>query len=320
MYGFWRLVGKHPITRPQYAEWLGNTPWTPKHPLPDGPVQLTWQDGIVVAIFQLLIWLHLEPIPFLGVIVFAYAYLTPCALYLRILKQHKAAYSICFLLLIPLIGGEHSLFLHSFSLLTGLVISQISLPKSLETCIQKMRHGDTPQIIVTNSNIERGPTSRMPMVTPQRFLSRPESVALSLLIGMFSSILFNHPGTADFLQSPTSGMMLIGLPIIVYLGCYLNKHQAPLSITGRIKTGKFIIPKFDSIFIAPLLVLSVTLILLPVLKASTIPPELIIGTTISYTLIILLNVGPTEAEFNLTGAHQIRDIRQIPRRQQTRVR
>lgn len=40
----------HPVFDSRYCQWLANTPWTPKHPLPKGPVQIVWADLVVVGI------------------------------------------------------------------------------------------------------------------------------------------------------------------------------------------------------------------------------------------------------------------------------
>jgi hypothetical protein len=48
-YGFLRGLLFHPAFDTRYSKWLANTPWTPKHPLPKGPVHLVWTDAVVVG-------------------------------------------------------------------------------------------------------------------------------------------------------------------------------------------------------------------------------------------------------------------------------
>jgi hypothetical protein len=56
-YGVFRGFLFHPIFDPRYCKWLSNTPWTPKHPLPKGPVHLVWTDAVVVGALTAAVYL-----------------------------------------------------------------------------------------------------------------------------------------------------------------------------------------------------------------------------------------------------------------------
>ncbi len=47
-YGFFRVLAKHPLFRPAYAEWLAGTPWHGQLSLPLGPIHLLPQDGLIL--------------------------------------------------------------------------------------------------------------------------------------------------------------------------------------------------------------------------------------------------------------------------------
>lgn len=48
-YGAARVLLLHPVFDPAYRRWLATTPWSPRHPLPKGPLHLAWPDLLVVA-------------------------------------------------------------------------------------------------------------------------------------------------------------------------------------------------------------------------------------------------------------------------------
>ncbi|WP_145246343.1 hypothetical protein [Aeoliella mucimassa] len=53
-YGVIRVTMNHPLFDNDYFQWLSNTPWTPKHPLPKGSPLPVPTDAMVVAILSLL--------------------------------------------------------------------------------------------------------------------------------------------------------------------------------------------------------------------------------------------------------------------------
>ena len=53
-HGLSRVFGFHPIWHGDYLNWLKMTPWTSRKPLPWGPVELIWEDGIIVGALILL--------------------------------------------------------------------------------------------------------------------------------------------------------------------------------------------------------------------------------------------------------------------------
>ena len=60
LYAAYRVFVFHPAVRPGYFEWLGSTPWTSKDPLPGGPVQLVWQDLVILGAVLGIAWPHQE--------------------------------------------------------------------------------------------------------------------------------------------------------------------------------------------------------------------------------------------------------------------
>jgi hypothetical protein len=49
LYGVYRVLAFHPAYRAQYRRWLELTPWRWPGPLPVGPIQIVWEDVLIVA-------------------------------------------------------------------------------------------------------------------------------------------------------------------------------------------------------------------------------------------------------------------------------
>jgi hypothetical protein len=54
LYAFFRLAYFHPVENRPYGAWLINSPWHYPEPLPLGPLELVWQDVVVVGVLSAL--------------------------------------------------------------------------------------------------------------------------------------------------------------------------------------------------------------------------------------------------------------------------
>lgn len=78
-FGAFRVREFHPVFLSDYAQWLARTPWNYRKPLPNGPVNIVWQDVLVFAVVMLA--LH-DPQLNLAYVVIAYllGYFLYCAM------------------------------------------------------------------------------------------------------------------------------------------------------------------------------------------------------------------------------------------------
>ena len=60
-HGISRVIGFHPIWQTDYRIWLESAPWTNRKPLPLGPVELRWEDGLILGPIILLSAILPEP-------------------------------------------------------------------------------------------------------------------------------------------------------------------------------------------------------------------------------------------------------------------
>lgn len=98
---------------------------------------------------------------------------------------------------------------------------------------------------------------------------------------------------------------IFGILTVCRLSLYLQGYHPPISLWGRIFTLRWIIPKYDSVFIAPIVALLVLITFTVVNFTIRISP-LFLGplTTISIVL-ALLNIGPTRSHWHFTSPCRI---------------
>ncbi|HUG89574.1 MAG TPA: hypothetical protein VML55_01990 [Planctomycetaceae bacterium] len=96
-----------------------------------------------------------------------------------------------------------------------------------------------------------------------------------------------------------------GIAVVLRVGRYVDGHAPPISLRGRVGTGRLIVPGYDRVLLAPAVA---------ALAGAGIPFafrmagwDLQIGLAISTaaTLLAILSLGPTLEEWRLTGNHRI---------------
>ncbi len=90
------------------------------------------------------------------------------------------------------------------------------------------------------------------------------------------------------------------------LSLYFKGHHPPISIWGRLVTGRWIIPAYDAIFVAPLCILLVAVVLCPILIFTIgISPLFAVPVTVILMGLCAMNLGPTRVHWLLTSPCQI---------------
>lgn len=100
--------------------------------------------------------------------------------------------------------------------------------------------------------------------------------------------------------------LVIGVVAIGRLGIYLNGgHLPPISLWGRLRTGRLIIPKYDAVFLAPLVALLAGFAVFLIGVSLGINPLYFGPVEVIITLMILLIMGPKLKEWQLTAPCRI---------------
>lgn len=323
LYGMYRIIAFHPLTDPEYREWLEQTPWTADKPLPVGPLQLVPQDLVIVLVMALLyrtpsMWMLYFPTAF---IVGYQIMLAVCA---RVIGHWGIAYVLGFGLSFVFLFVERPEA--AFAAADAcFVIGRFAVSIALRT----FPWGVPWQVnlrtykAITEEGMRRRlgwPHDQIRPATPERVIPIHDGVCISLLLGWWWFILLTHlipevrfalPG---LIIMPTAGFA------IYRIANYVMANRPPISFFGRIFTFRWIIIGYDKIYVAPFLAFigaaafqgSAMHLLNPGGRGFIANPAVnpllgmaisAIGVTVSAML--LLVAGPVLEVWRLTGRHRV---------------
>jgi hypothetical protein len=132
----------------------------------------------------------------------------------------------------------------------------------------------------------------------------------------FAAATFDHVKMADidpgkFLPIGWIPCMLVCLIRIVV---YFSTHRPPISVFGRLATGRWIIPSYDRAFLAPVVGLVVLGSLLPhFIGINMHPSPLELPLVVTAVLLIALVPGPSFQTWSLTCESRISAKKPQPR-------
>jgi hypothetical protein len=91
----------------------------------------------------------------------------------------------------------------------------------------------------------------------------------------------------------------------VRLMVYLVGSAAPLSLRGRVLNHRWILPRYDVVFIAPFLIVLLALTMISISSFPWIPVSILTAIVAGGSLFISLACPPGLEEWKLTGSHRI---------------
>ena len=89
------------------------------------------------------------------------------------------------------------------------------------------------------------------------------------------------------------------------LASFLNYYRPPISVLGRIRTGRWIIPGFDRCLVGPVLAVLAASTVLGLCQEAQVPQEITASLGITTVLLVTLTTPPRLREWRLTGEHRI---------------
>jgi len=89
------------------------------------------------------------------------------------------------------------------------------------------------------------------------------------------------------------------------LGAYANKHESPLGLWARLFTGRWIIPGYDRIWIAPICSGLAGVVMLAWLWLLGMPSDVSCPLASAATVLVALTMPPTLGEWQLTGGFRL---------------
>lgn len=324
VYGVYRAVRAHPAfpLRADYAAWLARTPWTPAKPLPDGPVLLVAQDAFVLAVVAGPAWAvsGREAWPILPA--FLLAYLSALGWLVHRTGEKAAAYLAWF--------GVGGMLLLGHVPAVVLALAAVSYAAAAVGFRRSLwRFPWLPDVAakarqrVSEAQTLGWPFDRLvPLPAPPLLLPTWDGIARGLLTGW---VLFAVGFQLDRGEPNTHGeppsmivqlvFFIVLIAAISRLGAYVKDCLPPISLPGRLATGRLVIPRYDVIFVAPVLAVAAAAVG-PVCAAALGQPAYLgsaIGSGVAFA--VLLTMGPERARWQLTAPARLVPAGKPPTRQ-----
>jgi len=309
VYGAYRVGRFHPLLRKEYQSWLLTTPWSAAQPAPLGPVHVVVQDAVIMAVIALLAWEAQANGPAIVVIAFELGYLAMLGFVLFHLRQLWLGYFLVFcaglmLRLLPnyLMSIGVGLAAYSIVIFPRFAGYPWSEEEHWSDALRKPREPYAP-----DKAYQLGwPFGRL----GPRFLSEDRIPRLDALVCAVLAGWILHVFAWWQLTLP-GGITLMFYLYFILVICiqsrlitYLPGYAPPISLLGRIRTGRIIVPGYDQVFIAPLTAIIVPA-LLNIYRPAGIPDDVFHPTAVAAGLLAILGMGPDLKVWRLTGNHRI---------------
>jgi hypothetical protein len=312
-YGIWRAAAFHPLFRPKYRAWLEQTPWTSASPLPLGPIHLVWQDILVVGLLSAC--LHGTPCGRIWVLeAFLIAHQATIAVSFWLTGPWWMGYVVVFAL-----GLAVRLFPWPLACVGVLAILCVLTAIGCRLALARFPWQECPLLEAWNRQCSTDPAARrksllgwpygqLAAVPPERQVRRRDGLLGPLLAAWWIYIAASTMEPKDRIDFVN--LVFLGVSAAAVWGrvmIYTLPWHWPISVWGRIATGRWIIPGYDYVFLAPLCTLCVALACFRLGLA--IGPgswQLVFcPAATAAVLIVALNMSPSLGHWRLTGHHRI---------------
>ena len=140
-------------------------------------------------------------------------------------------------------------------------------------------------------------------------MRRTHAILASLSLGWWAYGL----GSLINIESPLDARSLVqmsytlAIPFCVTarISIYCWNYQPPISLWGRLWTGRWIIPGYDQVLVTPLCSLLVGVVVPVWYEWLGVPPY--VGLPISFSLVLMISLtgGPSFERWRTTGRHRI---------------
>jgi hypothetical protein len=314
LYGFYRVIAKHPWYRSEYADWLKLTPWRDGLPLPLGPVRLAPQDGLVL----LATWLWLQNGPVLHVGELLALFLVPFVMaHLIPLAFSSGAVRVCTILMaFALVAWLRPASPFSMLILAACYAVVLSgLAHSIQSAIAGEHCAATKLAALLGSKDSAAGRRDIDLAFPYAQLSpapRFSKISLQNAFLLSATLAVWLIAVVDYFpvqarDSTAYYFALIGLYLAILFRAvhYVGPYPPPISLLGRLMNGLWIIPGYDRVFIPsicagiPVLVLLLIQYTAPSHLGWTSPLALFAGYSLA------LGMRPSYRQWALTGQHRI---------------
>jgi hypothetical protein len=330
-WGIWRAYLINPAFQPRYRHWLQTTPWEPGDPMPMGRVEFAFQDAIWLVIAMVACW-HWPGSWFLPL-----AFLVPYCVLLTIVNVHAEQFeasglAIAIMAMLPLSAMTSSQ--PWFALGLGVAATTATLwgwRGTLQAFPWIVPTSDKFQYDVSQQQEAEGTCAWWPLVHPWRGKSIAPLIewrGVWLLAGFCGCLAATGAATIDkmaVLDAARHGggdvagirpfLPLLGVAAGAIAGAMRLYRYAlwcawPISLQGRRRTGRLIIPGYDQAFVAPAAALIAGYALPRLLLPLGTPTTATAFITMFAIVVTAVGMEPTLATWSLTGEYHM--VRHTP--------
>lgn len=307
-YGLFRAVYFHPLYRPDYRRWLEGTPWTLGKPLPVGPLHLTIQDVVVVGL-QTLLMVPVYPrwavaVPW----VFAAVYLVATWAFLWPTGQWRFAYAIAFGggLLLHLAGDPWKAMTVMGCLLLvahfGVRRALMRFPWDVDRLRENLARYDVYPSQQRAERLLGWPHERLGPKRTFTSITYTHALLVSALVPWWLSAIdaVLPPNAQSNVVLVIAVAIICGAPVCRFL-VYRRACAPPITLWGRLLTGRWFIPGYDKLYLAPLACFATGVALLGLLQSAGLDRPLTAFITAGWVLFAVLSVGPSLRRWELTA-------------------
>jgi hypothetical protein len=323
-YALYRLWRFHPACNLGYTAWLKSSPWTPRKPLPLGPVHPVWQDAVVLGVLSAFARWHAHMDPALPVMVFGLVYLVAMILLLALTRTWIPCLLLGFIWpapALPVMRGWPTL---------GIIAALVAViwyghRKSLRAFPWKRtglilpesgRHNQRQSVMEMQIRIEL--PSNAPAVRasnlgwPFAWLSpKFECNSVSTSTSFFVSALFGWWAYCAIVgfeieSSPAAILLFAAFAALLRFGIYCPGLGPSFNLWGRLASGRIIVPGFDQVVVTPLLVIALAIAGGVAIRHFGSWYPVASACVVGLLWFTLLSGGPTMRKWILTGQHRYR--------------
>jgi hypothetical protein len=319
-YGLYRVRAFHPVMRLEYRTWLGQTPWNYTRPLPDGPVHLIWQDVILLGLAVA------AALPFHGAAsldilrAFGFIYLAILLGTLLMTYEWAAAYGVALglgglVVAWPVAWQFFGVAAATYAVgFVGLTRSYRRFPWSFD---YSEWVGKAWQSTSSNQGLPRAdsgwPFELLGPSGGKLALPLSHGVTLALLAGWwcfaiiergreFREAKFGTVAEGSIAPAVIVGFFMAGARLAIYR-CF--EYLPPISLAGRIASGRWVQPGYDQLFVAPVLALLAVILLPPALQEIGIGWVAADAIGVTFAALAVLTLPPGRQRWLLTGSHRV---------------
>jgi hypothetical protein len=310
LYAAFRVYYFHPVENRAYGTWLANSPWRHPDRLPLGPPHCVWQDAFVVGLLMLIVPSEYSRLAVPTLFLFGYA---ACHAYsLARLEIYWPGYVVLFLFGCLVLRIEEEWW--------RLICVALMYPAA-HFGVQKLlrrfpfSNAERDQLrlnVKAEPETIQPPTAGWP-VPPARIerwrwsISHVNAVLVAAAAGwLLYCFAQRFQEVPDFRDGMYRALTFATIACVVgRVAIYTFGHAPPVSLLGRVATGRLIIPGYDSVFVAPLIAATAAWSLSALGEWLGMSPGVYVPITCGIVVWLSLALPPRREDWHLTGHHRI---------------